>query len=74
MDLSINYTCAISTAIISVLIYMFMISMLSAPNMLGIDTGKSIETNVEWYKSLEVIMLVSIFIGFNINKNLPYWC
>lgn len=72
MDMSIDLKCSITTAILSVLVYLLLVNLLSR-TMQGV--GKEMnETGTEWYKSMEVVMLVSVFVAFNINNYLFTSC
>ena len=71
MDISIDVKCSITTAILSVLIYLLLVNLLDrvwAPGV-GDEMNKT-----EWYKSMEVIMLVSVFIAYWINGRLFSSC
>jgi len=62
--LTLDWKCAITTAILTVLIYILMTSVLS--KSLGEDTGKTM-TEANWFKSMEMLMLVSAFIAYLLN-------
>jgi hypothetical protein len=69
--MSINVKCAITTAILSVLVYLLLVNLLDrvwAPGV-GEEMNKT-----EWYKSMEVILLVSVFIAYWINGQLFSSC
>ena len=69
--MSINLKCAITTAILSVLVYLLLINLLDrvwAPGV-GEEMNKT-----EWFKSMEVIMLASVFIAYWINGQLFSSC
>ncbi len=78
MDISIDVKCAITTAILSVLIYLLLVNLLT--RYWGPEVGKGMEekkedgTTTNWYKSMEVVMLVSVFIAFNFNNYLFNAC
>ena len=83
MDVSINVKCAITTAILSVLVYLLLVNLLT--RVWGSDVGKEMTQKITnesgtsvientWYKSMEVIMLVSVFIAFNFNGYLFSSC
>ncbi len=71
MDMSIDVKCSVTTAILSVLVYLLLVNLLSRvwPAGVGEEMNKT-----EWYKSMEVVMLVSVLIGYNINSQLFTSC
>lgn len=71
MDMSIDWKCSITTAILSVLVYLLLVNLLSRawPSGVGEEMNKT-----EWYKSMEIIMLVSVFIAYNVNIQLFVSC
>lgn len=69
--MSIDVKCAITTAILSVLVYLLLVNLLSRP--WGEDVGKEMN-QTEWFKSMEVIMLVAVFLAFNLNNYLFTSC
>lgn len=71
MDLSIDVKCSITTAILSVLIYLLLVNILSRVWPTGV--GKEMN-ETEWFKSMEVMMLVSVFLAYIINGNLFTSC
>lgn len=78
MDMSIDLKCAITTAILSVLVYLLLVNLLSRftgnSEFEGdSDFGKEMN-KTQWYKSMEVLMLVSVFIAFNLNNYLFTSC
>lgn len=70
MDMSIDVKCSVTTAILSVLVYLLLVNLLSRvwPSV-GEEMNKT-----EWFKSMEVIMLVSVFLAYNINSQLFSSC
>jgi hypothetical protein len=72
MDMSIDVKCAVTTAILSVLVYLLLVNLLSRvwtqPDELGKSTVGKEMNDTEWFKSMEVIMLVAVFIAFNLNN------
>jgi len=71
MDMSIDVKCSVTTAILSVLVYLLLVNLMSRTW----ETGVGDEMNkTEWFKSMEVIMLVSVFIAYNINNHLFTSC
>lgn len=73
LDMSIDVKCSITTAILSVLIYLLLVNLLS--RTWGDKVGKGMnEESVEWFKSMEVVMLVAVFLAFNFNNYLFTSC
>jgi hypothetical protein len=73
MDMSIEVKCAVTTAILSVLIFILLVSLFKMNKVEGV--GKSLdEENTEWFKSMEVLMLLAVFIAFNLNTYLFTSC
>lgn len=72
MDMSIDVKCAITTAILSVLVYLLLVNLLSRVWGEG-EVGKEMN-QTEWFKSMEVIMLVAVLIAFNLNNYLFTSC
>lgn len=60
--------CSVTTAILTVLIYLLIMNILQR-GYPGQKFSDSID-NTDWYKSLEILMLVSVFIAYNINLHL----
>ena len=65
--MSIDVKCAVTTAIISVIVYLLLVNLLSRVMEEGV--GKEMN-DTEWYKSMEVILLVAVFLAYNINNSL----
>jgi succinate dehydrogenase hydrophobic anchor subunit len=55
-----NWKCSLMTAVVSVLIYLFIVYFV---NMNAVGSIKQFET--DWWKSIEVLMFVSVVIGYN---------
>ena len=72
MDMSIDVKCAVTTAILSVLVYLLLVNLLSRVWTEG-NVGKEMN-ETEWFKSMEVIMLVAVFLAFNLNNYLFTSC
>ena len=73
MDMSIELKCSVTTAILSVLVYLLLVNLLD--RSLGVAAGVGQEMNkTEWYKSMEIIMLVSVLLAYNINSHLFTSC
>ena len=73
MDMSINVKCAITTAILSVLVYLLLIHL--GVRIWGEEgnVGKEMN-NTEWFKSMEIMMLLAVFLAFNLNNYLFTSC
>lgn len=72
--MSIDVKCAITTAILSVLVYLLLVNLLSRVWTDG-NVGKEMnDSTTEWFKSMEVIMLVAVFLAFNLNNYLFTSC
>ncbi len=72
MDMSIDVKCAVTTAILSVLVYLLLVNLLSR---VWVEGGVGKEMNeTEWFKSMEVLMLVAVFLAFNLNNYLFTSC
>lgn len=70
--MSIDVKCAVTTAILSVLVYLLLVNILSRVWTEG-GVGKEMN-ETEWYQSMEVVMLVAVFIAFNLNNYLFTSC
>lgn len=78
MYMSIDVKCAVTTAILSVLVYLLLVNLLpklwtQSQEGNNQDFGKSID-ETEWYKSMETLMLVAVFFAFNLNNYLFTTC
>ena len=75
--MSIDIKCAVTTAILSVLVYLLLESLLSrslASTTIEFGLSKNSINETEWYKSMEIVLLVSVFIAFNLNNYLFMPC
>lgn len=70
--MSIDVKCAITTAILSVLVYLLLVNLMSRVWTDG-EVGKEMNQS-EWFRSMEVIMLLAVFIAFNLNNYLFTSC
>ena len=71
--MSLDWKCGMTTAILSVLIYLLLVNLLT--RVWGNDVGKEMNDALSgWYKSMEVVMLASVFIAFNLNNRLYTSC
>lgn len=71
MELSFELKCAVTVAVLSVLVYLLLVNLLT--RVWGENVAKGIN-DTEWYKSMEVIMLVSVWLGYNVNGYLFSSC
>ena len=71
--MSIDVKCAVTTAILSVLVYLLLVNLLSRVWASSGGVGKEMN-ETEWFKSMEVLMLVAVFIAFNLNNYLFTSC
>ena len=71
MNLSINWKCSVTVAILTVLVYLLLVSLLKSNA--GEDSGKSLE-ETEWYKSMEFLLFLAVFISYNLNSKLFNTC
>lgn len=71
VDLSLDVKCSITTAILSVLVYLLVGYILKS---LKVESGHTLDNEKNWLTSMETIMLVSVFIGYNINSMLFNSC
>jgi len=53
--------CSVTNAILTVLIYLLLIKLI------GPNSGKPLATSPNWYESMEILLLASAIIGFNVN-------
>ena len=72
MDMSIDVKCAVTTAILSVLVYLLLITILRK-TWTDVVFGKEMNES-EWYTSMEILMLIAVFIAFNLNNYLFTSC
>ena len=67
MNISVDWKCAITTSILTVLIYLLIVNIL---NKMG-ETGVGGELNVTaWYKSLEFLLFIAAILSYFINNQL----
>ncbi len=69
--MSIDVKCSVTTAILSVLVYLLLVNLLSRDWVSGVGEEMN---KTEWFKSMEIIMLVSVFLAYNINSHLFSSC
>jgi hypothetical protein len=73
MEMSLEWKCAITTAIVSVLVYLllhFVVTSAKVENV-GMSIGAD---GAVWFKSMEVMMLLSVFVGVYANNMLFNAC
>ena len=84
MSYQFDIKCSITMAIISVLIYLLIISI--CEHIYGGDTSSSTDSKgatssksggvglsmnqTEWYKSVEILMLISVFVSYYVNAQI----
>ena len=69
-----NIKCAITTAILSVLIFLLLLEILPKDEN-GVSLYSSPMTNdKQWFQSIEIVMLGSVFLAFNLNASLFSYC
>lgn len=66
-----DFKCSITSAIISVLVFLLLLNL--GKRAWGANVGGEIN-NVEWYKSMEIILLFSIILGYNLNTHIFGQC
>ncbi len=69
MNLSLDVKCAITTAIVSVLVYMLILNIMGRYPSMSEGLGKEM-TESNTFRSMEFLMLVAVFIGYNLNYRL----
>ena len=68
MNLSFDWKCGLTNAILSVLVYLLLLKLLPS------GSGRLMHDSLNWYQSLEVLMLVSVLVAFNVNGMLFSTC
>jgi hypothetical protein len=71
MDLSINWKCSTTVAILTVLVYLLLVTILKSNH--AEDSGKTME-ETEWFKSMEFLLFVAAFIAYWVNSKLFQTC
>ena len=71
MDLSINWKCSVTVAILTVLVYLLLVTLMKSNA--GDDSGKPME-ETEWFKSMEFLLFVAAFIAYWANSKLFNTC
>lgn len=57
----LDWKCAVTNAILTVLIYLLVVKMM------GPNNARPLAESANWYESMEVLLLASAFVGFNVN-------
>lgn len=73
MDMSIDVKCSVTTAILTVLVYLLLVNIFSKVYTSGVGQPMD-KPDTEWYKSMEIFVLVSVIIAYNINNYLFTSC
>ena len=68
VSVSFDWKCGLTNAILTVLLYLLMLRMFSA------QAGRPLTESAHWYESMEVLLLVSAFVGFQVNSMLFSGC
>jgi hypothetical protein len=73
MEMSLDWKCSITTAILAVLVYILLLNVFG--NVWGESSvGQEMNKSADWYKSMEVIMLGSVFLAYHLNNMLFSAC
>jgi len=67
MALSLDWKCGVTNAILTVLIYLLLLKLV--PN-----SGSPLNQSPNWFESLEVLLLLSALVAFNVNGMLFSAC
>ena len=67
MALTYDWKCGVTNAILTVLVYLLLLKLLPG-------SGKLMHESVQWYQSLEVSLLLSALVAFNVNSMLFSAC
>jgi hypothetical protein len=67
MALTYDWKCGVTNAILTVLVYLLLLKLLPG-------SGKLMHESVQWYQSLEVLLLLSALVAFNVNSMLFSAC
>ncbi len=77
---NLDLKCSFGVAIISVLIYLLLTVYIFPGSGGKLDSGEQAQfgqqggKQTEWYRSLEFMMFVSVFAGYNLNQNFLKLC
>ncbi len=67
MSLTFDWKCGLTNAILTVLVYLLLLKLMPG-------SGELMHESVLWYKSLEVLLLLSALVAFNVNTMLFSAC
>lgn len=67
MAVSVDWKCAVTNSILTVLVYLLMLKLVQGG-------GNLLSESQNWYESLEVLLLVSAFVAFGVNSSLFNAC
>ena len=67
MAVSVDWKCALTNAILTVLVYLLLLKVV--PN-----SGSLMHESMHWYESMEVLLLVGAVVAFNVNSMLFSAC
>lgn len=67
MGFSVDWKCGLTNSIVTVLVYLLLLKLMSSG-------GRPMSESSNWYESLEVLLLVSAFVAFNVNGMLFTTC
>jgi hypothetical protein len=71
MNMSIDWKCSVTISILTVLVYLLLVTLLKGQT--GEATVKEVH-ETEWFKSMEFMLFLAAFIAFNLNKQLFNSC
>jgi hypothetical protein len=67
MTLNFDWKCGVTNAILTVLVYLLLLKLLPG-------SGNLMNDSSNWFESLEVLLLLSAFVAFNVNGMLFNAC
>jgi hypothetical protein len=67
MSLTFDWKCGVTNAILTVLVYLLLLKLVPRG-------GLEMRNSVNWYESLEVLLLVGALVAFNVNSMLFSAC
>lgn len=67
MALNFDWKCGVTNAILTVLVYLLLLKLLPG-------SGNLMSESSSWFESLEVLLLLSAFVAFNVNGMLFNAC
>lgn len=72
MGLTFDWKCGVTNAILTVLVYLLLLKLLSSNATSNV--GQPLNSSQNWYESLEVLLLASALVAFNVNSMLFSAC